>query len=229
MAPERPSKISLNSKTSSGRTELVILGGAPPAAGRPLLAEKRGDASYAATAPTSVNSLNYSALSRSPELGQLGNSEPTTFGYSSLSGDKARFRAFERITTEPGPASQFLPADIYTASQSSGLPQRERGRIPSWYTTDLVEARDSAFETYPSRTRNAALGEPGLAWVRVRKASRRKANRLYSLPIASVDVGKVTLASSDESHGTVPKLEVSARVTGEAGKGNECVSRRVRK
>ena len=88
MAPEQPSDVastagpelgklghgepyacgsSFLSGEGSTRVEHVIFGGAVPAAGRPLLAEMRGDARHAVTAPPNAILFNYSVLSGATE------------------------------------------------------------------------------------------------------------------------------------------------------------------
>ena len=85
--------------------------------------------------------------------------------------------------------------------------------MPSWYTSELGSAGNLASEVRLSHPQGATLGCGG---------SSRDSERESPLPSTeaesstSADVGGVRLASSDESHGAVPKVGTSARVTGEA-------------
>ena len=105
-------------------------GWATSATKRPLLARKRGDARYAASAPSSAISLNCGVSSRGREPGRLRSGEPTNFGRASAVKRPllAEERGYARYTTSALTSALSFNED---AANKALEPKRLRSTGPS--------------------------------------------------------------------------------------------------
>ena len=140
-------------------------GRATPATERPHLAGKRGDARYAASAPSSAISLNYNAMGHDLEPGRLRSNEPVTFVVTASAKERPFFARERHATSAPSSAISLNYGSLSSSPEPGRLghkgPTTLGGLASAGDWPLLAEWRaDARYATATPSTASASNYEP---------------------------------------------------------------------